>query len=160
MVQAQVLRLLKELQRELGLAMIFITHDLSVLVETCDRLAVMYAGRVIEEGPADVVFRQPAHPYTRALSAAFPEIGDARFRMRPSGLPGDPPYPADLPTGCTFHPRCPQVFAPCSHVDPPLFDVSPERRAACLLFNGAPATVNAAGGTVAKEDQPPAEEQR
>ena len=137
MVQAQVLRLLKELQNELGLALIFITHDLSVLVETCDQLAVMYAGRIVEEGPAEEVFRSPAHPYTRALAAAFPEIGDERFRRAPSGLPGDPPYPGDLPTGCTFHPRCPDVFDRCSELDPHLFAVSPGRRAACLLVEGA-----------------------
>jgi peptide/nickel transport system ATP-binding protein len=134
MVQAQVLRLLKELQRDLGLAMIFITHDLSVLVETCDRLAIMYAGRFVEEGPSEDVFRQPAHPYTEALAAAFPEIGDVRFRGAPSGLPGDPPYPSDLPTGCTFHPRCPKVFDRCSQTDPHLLDFSPGRRAACLLL--------------------------
>jgi peptide/nickel transport system ATP-binding protein len=137
MVQAQVLRLLKELQNELGLAMIFITHDLSVLVETCDRLAVMYAGRIVEEGPAEEVFRDPAHPYTRALAAAFPAIGDQRFRRAPSGLPGDPPYPGDLPSGCTFHPRCPDVFDKCPELDPRLYDVKPGRRAACLLVEGA-----------------------
>jgi peptide/nickel transport system ATP-binding protein len=140
MVQAQVLRLLKELQNELGLAMIFITHDLSVLVETCDRLAVMYAGRIVEEGPAEDVFREPSHPYTRALAAAFPAIGDERFRRAPSGLPGDPPYPGDLPTGCTFHPRCPDVFERCSELDPRLYDVSTGRRSACLLVEGALAT--------------------
>jgi peptide/nickel transport system ATP-binding protein len=139
MVQAQVLRLLKTLQRDLGLAMIFITHDLSVLVETCDRLAIMYAGRIVETGPAAKVFYEPAHPYTEALAAAFPEIGDTRFRGNPSGLPGDPPYPSDLPSGCTFHPRCPKAFDACSTVDPKLYDVSVGRRAACLLVEGAKA---------------------
>jgi peptide/nickel transport system ATP-binding protein len=134
MVQAQVLRLLKELQRDLGLAMIFITHDLSVLVETCDRLAIMYAGRFVEQGPSEDVFREPAHPYTAALAAAFPEIGDVRFRGAPSGLPGDPPYPSDLPEGCTFHPRCPKVFDRCSQTDPHLLNFSPGRSAACLLL--------------------------
>jgi peptide/nickel transport system ATP-binding protein len=137
MVQAQVLRLLKELQNDLGLAMIFITHDLSVLVETCDKLAIMYAGRIIEEGPAEAVFQSPLHPYTGALAAAFPEIGDTRFRKHPSGLPGDPPFPSDLPTGCSFHPRCPAVFEPCSTEDPPLFDAPGGRRAACLLLDPA-----------------------
>jgi peptide/nickel transport system ATP-binding protein len=144
MVQAQVLRLLKELQRDLGLAMIFITHDLSVLVEVCDRLAIMYAGRIIEEGSAEAVFKTPAHPYTRALGAAFPEIGDSRFRMAPSGLPGDPPFPSDLPSGCTFHPRCPQVFEPCPTIDPRPYPVSPGRRAACLLVEGALASAASA----------------
>jgi peptide/nickel transport system ATP-binding protein len=146
MVQAQVLRLLKELQNELGLAMIFITHDLSVLVETCDRLSIMYAGRIVEEGASEDVFTNPKHPYTTALAAAFPAIGDQRFRKAPSGLPGDPPYPSDLPTGCTFHPRCPVAFDPCPTVDPRLYDVSEGRRAACLLIEGALAAEGVAVG--------------
>jgi peptide/nickel transport system ATP-binding protein len=141
MVQAQVLRLMKELQRDLGLSMIFITHDLSVLVEVSDRLAIMYAGRIVEEGPADTVFHDPKHPYTSALAAAFPEIGDQRFRHRPSGLGGDPPDPQQLPEGCSFHPRCPLVFAPCSSTEPELYPAGPGRRAACLLVEGARAAV-------------------
>ena len=137
MVQAQVLRLMKELQRDLGLSMIFITHDLSVLVETSDRLAIMYAGKIIEEGQARSVFREPKHPYTEALAAAFPEIGDDRFRRRPSGLGGDPPDPQHVPTGCPFHPRCPKVFEPCPSIEPRLFPAGEERRAACLLVEGA-----------------------
>jgi peptide/nickel transport system ATP-binding protein len=155
MVQAQVLRLLKELQDELGLAMIFITHDLSVLVETCDRLAIMYAGRIVEEGPAEAVFHQPAHPYTEALAAAFPEIGDTRFRRAPSGLPGDPPFPSDLPSGCTFHPRCPKVFDRCSEVDPGLFPVPGGRTAACLLVEGARAGAAAAPAATPVPANPP-----
>ena len=139
MVQAQVLQLLKELQRELGLSMIFITHDLSVLVEVSDRLAIMYAGRVVEEGPSNQVFHEPEHPYTAALAAAFPEIGDARFRGKPSGLGGDPPDPAHVPSGCSFHPRCPVAFEDCPTTDPALYDAGPDRRAACLLVAGAPA---------------------
>ena len=135
MVQAQVLKLLKELQRELGLAMLFITHDLSVLVEVCDRLAIMYAGRIVEEGPSVPVFQDPAHPYTKALSGAFPQIGDQRFRKAPSGLGGDPPYPGDIPPGCSFHPRCPVAFEDCSRIDPPLFPAGDGRQAACLLVD-------------------------
>jgi peptide/nickel transport system ATP-binding protein len=136
MVQAQVLQLLKELQRELGLSMIFITHDLSVLVEVSDRLAIMYAGRIVEEGPANQVFHDPKHPYTTALAAAFPEIGDTRFRGKPSGLGGDPPDPSHIPSGCSFHPRCPVAFEDCSAIDPDLYAAGPERRAACLLVGG------------------------
>ena len=139
MVQAQVLRLMKKLQADLGLSMIFITHDLSVLVETSDRLAIMYAGKIIEEGPADVVFHSPKHPYTEALAAAFPEIGDHRFRGKPSGLGGDPPDPANMPTGCSFHPRCPKAFEECSTVEPELYHAGEGRRAACLLVAGAEA---------------------
>ena len=137
MVQAQVLALLKELQRELGLAMLFITHDLSVLVEVCDRIDVMYAGKIVEEGPSQQVFKDAAHPYTRALAAAFPEIGDTRFRMAPSGLPGDPPDPQAIPSGCPFHPRCPLVFEDCPTIVPELYEAGPDRHAACLLVEGA-----------------------
>ena len=137
MVQAQVLRLMKELQRDLGLSMIFITHDLSVLVETSDRLAIMYAGKIVEEGPAESVFRSPQHPYTEALAAAFPEIGDPRFRRKPLGLGGDPPDPADVPPGCSFHPRCAKAFDDCSTVIPELYPAGEGRRAACLLVPAA-----------------------
>ena len=133
MVQAQVLRLLNDLQRELGLAMLFITHDLSVLVEVCDRLAIMYAGRIVEEGPSQEVFEQPAHPYTAALAAAFPAIGDQRFRRKPSGLGGDPPQPDAVPPGCSFHPRCPVAFEACPDSVPELYPAGDGRRAACLL---------------------------
>ena len=134
MVQAQVLRLLKELQDRLGLAMLFITHDLAVLVEVCDRLAVMYAGSIVEEGPAGAVFREPAHPYARALAAAYPTIGDPRYRMAPSGLGGDPPQPEAVPSGCAFHPRCPVAIDACSTTVPPTVPAGPDRSAACLLI--------------------------
>jgi peptide/nickel transport system ATP-binding protein len=137
MVQAQVLKLLTRLQRELGLAMLFITHDLSVLVEVADRLAIMYAGKIVEEGPAQSVFFQPEHPYTKSLAASFPQIGDPRFRRAPTGLGGDPPDPQHIPGGCPFHPRCPDVFKPCPDVVPSLFPVAEGRRAACLLVEGA-----------------------
>jgi peptide/nickel transport system ATP-binding protein len=133
MVQAQVLSLLNELQHEMGLAMLFITHDLSVLVEVCDRLAIMYAGKIVEEGPSGPVFADPAHPYTRALAAAFPSIGDTRFRRAPSGLGGDPPQPDAIPSGCSFHPRCPVAFDECPTVIPDLYEAGERRRAACLL---------------------------
>ena len=132
MVQAQVLRLLEELQRELGLAMLFITHDLSTLASACQRLAVMYAGRLIEEGPAHEVFATPAHPYTLALAAAFPVIGDPRYRMAPSGLGGDPPDPRDLPSGCPFHPRCPRVKEDCMSWEAVPMPVAAGRQAACI----------------------------
>jgi peptide/nickel transport system ATP-binding protein len=144
MVQAQVLQLLKELQRNLGLAMLFITHDLSVLVEISDRLAVMYAGKIVEEGPARMVFESGAHPYTRALASAFPTIGDQASRGRPSGLGGDPPDPMNIPSGCSFHPRCPLAFEDCPTIEPALYPAEPDRRAACLLLNRQP--VGSGGG--------------
>jgi peptide/nickel transport system ATP-binding protein len=137
MVQAQVLQLLKGLQRDLGLAMLFITHDLSVLAEVSDRIAVMYAGKIVEDGPAEAVFKDARHPYTEALSAAFPQIGDRRFRRAPSGLGGDPPDPQAVPSGCPFHPRCPKAFEDCPHVVPDLYPAGEGRHAACLLVEGA-----------------------
>ena len=145
MVQAQVLQLLKSLQRELGLAMLFITHDLSVLVEVADRIAIMYAGRIVEEGPAEAVFRESAHPYTKALAGAFPEIGDARFRGKPSGLGGDPPDPQHIPGGCPFHPRCAEAVAACPTLDVELWKAGEDRRAACIHVSGAPALSKADG---------------
>ena len=132
MVQAQVLDLLQQLQRERNLAVLFITHDLSVLTYVCRRLAVMYAGRIVEEGASDVVFESPQHPYTRALAAAFPTIGDHASRMRPSGLEGDPPDPQHIPDGCPFHPRCDVAEARCSTLDVRLSPAGAGRRAACV----------------------------
>ena len=138
MVQAQVLALLEQLQKELGLAMIFITHDLSTLTHVCRRIAVMYAGRIVEDGPSVDVFERAAHPYTAALAAAFPVIGDQAFRMRPSGLGGDPPDPRALPSGCPFHPRCPVVRDDCPRVDVELWPAGDSRRAACVhVLDGA-----------------------
>jgi peptide/nickel transport system ATP-binding protein len=133
MVQAQVLDLLGLLVRELGLGLVVISHDLSVLGSTCDRLAVMYAGRIVEEGPSAEVLERARHPYTRALSAAFPTIGDQKARYAPHGLPGDPPWPGDLPSGCPFHPRCPDAVDVCGSTDVALRPAgSHGHRAACV----------------------------
>lgn len=138
MVQAQVLDLLTGLVRDAsagpdgGMGMILISHDLGVLGTTCDRIAVMYAGQIIESGPALEIFDNPKHPYTRALAAAFPRIGDPAARYAPTGLPGDPPYPGDLPTGCSFHPRCPIAVDTCRNTAPELVHVAPHRMAACF----------------------------
>ena len=132
MVQAQVLELLKQLQRDNGLALLFITHDLSVLTSTCQRLAVMYAGRIVEEGSSARVFADPLHPYSRALAQAFPTIGDPSSRMRPHGLKGDPPNAMDLPPGCPFHPRCDRAVDDCATIDVRLVRALDHRRAACV----------------------------
>jgi len=147
MVQAQVLQLLKELQRDLGLSVLFITHDLSVLVEVSDRIAVMYAGTLVETGPAEEILVSPAHPYTQALAASFPKIGDESFVQNPAGLPGDPPDPREVPSGCPFHPRCPVVFDRCPHEEPILVPAGRGRLAACLLIDGAANTVEEATGS-------------
>jgi peptide/nickel transport system ATP-binding protein len=133
MVQAQVLALLADLKREHDLTLVFITHDLSVLTYACKRLAVMYAGRIVEEGPSWEVFEDASHPYTRGLAAAFPTIGDMSSRLAPSGLGGDPPTPANLPLGCPFHPRCPLAQDACTTAEPELRPSGTERRAACIL---------------------------
>jgi peptide/nickel transport system ATP-binding protein len=131
MVQAQVLGVLTDLVRDLDLGLLLITHDLSVLSTTCDRVLVMYAGRIVEHGPAVSLFDHPLHPYGGALAAAFPRIGDATARFAPVGLPGDPPDPQALPSGCPFHPRCALGTAECQEADPPLEPLGPDREVAC-----------------------------
>ena len=130
-VEAQILELLHELRDEMGLALLLITHDLSVLAQVCDRVAIMYAGRIVEEGGASELLSAPQHPYTQALVGAFPTVGDRESRHLPPGLPGDPPHPSDLPPGCKFHPRCPARFEPCDVDDPALLETGHGRRAAC-----------------------------
>ncbi|MEU4513945.1 ABC transporter ATP-binding protein [Nonomuraea wenchangensis] len=132
MVQAQVLTLIKELVAEHGISLIMISHDLSVLADVCDQLAVMYAGRVVEHGPSAQVFHDPRHPYAKALAAAFPTVGDPASRMAPKGLGGDPPDPMQLPTGCAFHPRCPAALPECASTDVELWPAGPGRVAACV----------------------------
>jgi len=132
MVQAQVLNVLSDLVRERGVGMMMISHDLSVLADLCDRITVMYAGRVVEEGPAEKVFATPLHPYGGALSAAFPRVGDPAARFAPSGLPGDPPDPRNLAGGCSFAPRCPRAAAKCLPAEPELASYDEGRAAACF----------------------------
>jgi peptide/nickel transport system ATP-binding protein len=138
MVQAQVLGLLADLVADLGLGLLLISHDLSVLGTTCDSVAVMYAGRVVELAPqGDAAAAAPRHPYAAALAQAFPTIGDPASRGAPAGLPGDPPYPGDLPSGCTFRPRCPLAIDDCAAVDPPLLPVGHGHHAACIRIPAA-----------------------
>ncbi len=132
MVQAQILDLLAGLVRDLGVGMLIISHDLSVLADICDRVAVMYAGRVVEIGSAKQVFTDPQHPYARALSNAFPRIGDPAARYSPAGLGGDPPDPRALPTGCSFAPRCPHAKDACRTAEPPLLVLEDGRSSACI----------------------------
>ena len=132
MVQAQVLQLFADLVREEGIAVIMISHDLAVLAQMCDRLAVMYAGRLVELGPSEQLIGEPRHPYTAALSRAFPVIGDPASRRAPSGLPGDPPSQARLGAGCSFAPRCPEVMDACREREVELWTSGDGREAACL----------------------------
>lgn len=154
MIQAQILRLIEQSVADQGVGLVMISHDLAVLADTCDRLAVMYAGRVVEEGPAAQVHEDARHPYARALSAAFPRIGDPSSRRAPRGLPGDPPDPSALPGGCTFHPRCPVALDSCAVDDQPLREVGRAWRAACVrvLRVGRDGAEAPAGG---HDDVPP-----
>ncbi len=127
-MQAQVLRLLERLREELGLALILISHDLGVLAETCDRIAIMYAGRIVETGPVRSVFEAPQHPYTKRLLDTLPVIGGERGLATP--IPGGPPDPGDMPEGCRFRPRCPYAGEECG-ADPALREVRPRQSAAC-----------------------------
>ncbi|WP_419998324.1 ABC transporter ATP-binding protein [Streptomyces boninensis] len=136
MIQAQILRLIEQLVAEKDISLLMISHDLAVLADTCDRLAVMYAGRVVEEGPARDVYAAAQHPYSKALSAAFPSVGDAASRLAPRGLAGDPPDPAKLPGGCTFHPRCEVALESCASDDQALRAIDDSRRAACVHVGG------------------------
>ena len=127
-MQAQILELLERLRNELGLALILISHDLGVLAETCDRIAVMYAGRIVETGPVRDVFASPQHPYTKRLLDSLPVIGGSRQLATP--IPGGPPDPGELPDGCRFLPRCPYAAERCME-DPALREVRPAHAAAC-----------------------------
>jgi oligopeptide/dipeptide ABC transporter ATP-binding protein len=130
-VQAQIVTLMAELRTSFGLALVFISHDLHVVRHLCERVIVMYLGRVVEEANAADLFRAPAHPYTRALIAATPSIR-TRARSREAALSGELPSPAAPPSGCVFRTRCPQAVAGCAEAVPPLRDIAPGRRVACI----------------------------
>ncbi len=130
-IQAQIVQLLSDLSRELGLAMLFISHDLPVVRHLCGRVLVMYLGRVMEEGPVEEVFSRPRHPYTRALLSATPRLRLAQRQQRIL-LPGDPPSPADPPSGCVFRTRCAHAVADCAALVPALEPAGGERRVACI----------------------------
>jgi len=138
-IQAQVVNLLEELQNELGLTYLFISHDLSMVRHIADRVAVMYLGQVAELAPRDALYQDPLHPYTQALLSAVPEPNPARAHAQQQRiiLRGDVPSPADPPKGCNFCTRCPQVMARCK-TDPPDFkEVTPGRFVACHLYDAA-----------------------
>jgi len=132
-IQAQILDLLRKLKADYNLTVLLITHDFGVVAEVADRVGVMYAGRLVEEAGARELFADPKHPYTRALLRAMPAEGDDGRGKRLRALPGNAPDPVVPPPGCRFHPRCPDVFAPCAGVEPEDRVLPGGRRVACHL---------------------------
>jgi peptide/nickel transport system ATP-binding protein len=131
LVQAQILDLLKKLKHELGLSMILITHDLSVLREMSDRVAIMYAGKLVEYASVDTIMKRSQHPYTKALLQALPQITEGRHSLK--SLPGSPPNLVNPPSGCRFHPRCPSAMDKCRSKEPPLMERGTGHLSACFL---------------------------
>jgi peptide/nickel transport system ATP-binding protein len=134
-VQRQILRRLVELRERLGFSVLFITHDLSLLVEFSDRIAIMYGGRIVEQARAADLYRGSLHPYSQGLLNSFPALRGPRQEL--SGIPGSPPDLRSMPSGCSFHPRCPKAFEPCAADLPPLGEpaeqAGSQRSVACWL---------------------------
>ena len=133
-IQAQILDLLREMKSAFNLSLLLITHDLGVVAETADRVAVMYGGRIVEEGPVRAIFREPQHPYTRGLLASMPGRSTGR-RLR--AIEGSVPVLGAFPTGCAFHPRCPDRFEPCNGEPPQAYRVGEAHTARCYLHTDA-----------------------
>ncbi len=131
-VQAQILQLLRELRNEIDASVVLITHDLAVVAEVCDRVAVMYAGNIVEVADVDELYSNPLHPYTRGLLASIPRVDSAQAQQVSIG--GSVPNLIYPPNGCRFHPRCPMAFEKCSQVRPPLIEIKPGHLVACLLY--------------------------
>jgi peptide/nickel transport system ATP-binding protein len=129
-IQAQILDLLREMKSAFGLSLLLITHDFGVIAETADRVAVMYAGRIVESGPVRAVLRSPQHPYTRGLLASVPD-GTPGKRLR--AIEGAVPQLGSVPPGCAFNPRCPDRFGPCTGAPPPDYLAAPDQTAKCYL---------------------------
>jgi peptide/nickel transport system ATP-binding protein len=132
-VQAQILKLLRELKHRLNLSMILITHDLSIIAETCEKTAIMYAGKIVEYADVITIFKKPLHPYTRGLIGAFPSIMAEKKRML--SIPGQPPDLLSPPSGCRFHPRCQYALDICRKKEPPMIEVAKDHYIACYLMS-------------------------
>jgi peptide/nickel transport system ATP-binding protein len=158
-IQAQILELLADLRSRLGMAIMLITHDLGVVAEVCDRVVVMYAGEVVEEGPVADIFNNPRHPYTQGLMQAIPRLGERTERL--AVIPGMVPSAINWPIGCRFHARCPYGFDVCVKDHPELFRVDEHHYSRCWLeqYPERRAEIDAQGGyaTLAMRDEPPAE---
>jgi oligopeptide/dipeptide ABC transporter ATP-binding protein len=134
-IQAQILRLIKEMKKEFHTSMLLITHDLGVVAEICDRVAVMYAGSIVEQASVEEIFDKPKHPYTQGLWGAIPLIDQEKEML--SVIPGTVPDLSQPPSGCKFHPRCSFRLDPCDRIIPPAFPVSPRHSVACFLYGEA-----------------------
>jgi len=132
-IQAQILELLKELQEDLGMSILFITHDLGVVAEVADEVVVMYASKIVEKAAARELFGNPMHPYTVGLFGSRPSIDRSRADRLPV-IPGQVPNPTSFPTGCKFHPRCTKVFDPCAELEPVLIETAREHGISCHQF--------------------------
>lgn len=132
-IQAQILNLLKDLQDKFKLTFIFISHDLKVIEHFCDRVSVMYLGRIVETATRDEIYELPSHPYTQALFSSIPQVGMGKKKIQ-RGLTGEVPSPLDPPAGCHFHPRCSQAKPQCSVDRPQLLQLSPNHETACWLY--------------------------
>jgi len=130
-VQAQILKLMRELQRKMNLSMMLITHDLSIIAETCNKVAIMYAGKIVEYADTKRIFREPQHPYTRGLINAFPSIRGPKRKL--ISIPGTPPDLLNPPSGCKFHPRCPYTNDKCKKIEPELKDIGERHYVACHM---------------------------
>lgn len=134
-VQAEILDLLRELRAEYALTVLLITHDLGVVSEFCDDVAVMYAGRIVERAPAEKLFSSPKHPYTLGLLASLPDLDSRQgWRQRLNAIPGQPPSAAEIPPGCPFHPRCPRAMPVCSAEEPSEVELDAEHWVRCVLY--------------------------
>ncbi len=131
-IQAQVLKLMRELKKELNTAMIMITHDLGIVSEMCDKVAIIYAGRIVENGTWKDIYSNPSHPYTIGLFGSIPTLDKDVDRLKP--IEGLMPDPADLPSGCPFHPRCEKCTEKCKQQDPPPVEITPGHSVKCWLF--------------------------
>ncbi|MDM5297276.1 ABC transporter ATP-binding protein [Bacillus pumilus] len=133
-IQAQILRLLKKLNEEMNTAILFITHDLGVVRQICQRVMIMYAGRIVEEGTVDRIFQKPQHPYTKGLFASVPSFKEKKEKL--VSISGHVPKPGTIQAGCQFAPRCPYQMPQCLEKEPPLQSIEPEHRVACFLMKG------------------------
>jgi len=167
LIQAQVLNLFEKLRREMNLSYLFIAHDLAMVKQVSDRVAVMYLGQLAEVGPSEAIYRRPLHPYTAALLDSIPRVDPVTGAAhRPVALPGEPPSPIDPPSGCRFRTRCPRAQATCAEVAPALVEHQPGHQVAChfpldLPMPAVPTTGQAAlpgdaptGQPVVVADQP------